>query len=392
MTMIYGAQFSFSVFLKPLSEEFGWTRAATSGALATALWVSGLLGIFMGALTDRYGPKVVIIIGGFLGGLGYLFISYMSTLWQLYAAFGVMIAASTGAAWTPITATVSRWFTEKRVLALGIVTAGIGVGQMLIPPLAAQLIEGYGWRPAYTIIAVMVWVIVISVAMLARRSPQDMGLLPDGKTAVSNITTGKHESAEAVETKQWSSPEAMRTPAFWLLAAINAVIAATLYIVGIHIAAHATDIGISATSAALILTFMGGANILSKLVGGGLAAKIGSRATLFIFLAIEAVALFSLAGIRDLSMFFALAALFGFGFGGSAPPLAAMVAEFFGVRSVGLIMGLIGVGWATGCAIGTVLGDYIFDISGSYDMAFLGAGVVTVIGAVFTLVMRAPKH
>ena len=91
-------------------------------------------------------------------------------------------------------------------------------------------------------------------------------------------------------------------------------------------------------------------------------------------------------------MFFAAAALFGFGLGGTAPPLASIVAEFFGVRSIGVIMGLIGVGWAAGCAIGTVLGDYIFDISGSYALAFLGGGVVAAIGAVFTLLLRAPKR
>ncbi len=392
MTMTYGAQFSFSVFLKPLSEWFDWTRAATSGALATSLWVSGLLGILMGALTDKYGPRIVIAVGGLSGGLGYLLISQTDALWQLYVGFGVMIAASTGATWTPITATVARWFNEKRVLALGIVTAGIGVGQMLIPPLAALLIEGFGWRTAYIIMAVTVGVIVISAAIPARRSPQDMGLLPDGKTGVGSTAARKDAPTGPMVTKEWSYGEAARTPAFWLLAAINAVVAATLYMIGMHIAAHATDIGIAATSAAVILTFLGGSNILSKLVGGGIAAKIGSRYTIFLFLVLETIALFSFAGIRELWMFFAAAALFGFGLGGTAPPLASIVAEFFGVRSIGVIMGLIGVGWAAGCAIGTVLGDYIFDISGSYALAFLGGGVVAAIGAVFTLLLRAPKR
>lgn len=393
MTMVYGAEFSFGVFLKPLADGFGWTRAATSGALATSLWVSGFLGILMGALTDKYGPRRVIAIGGLLSGLGYLLLSHTGALWQLYIGFGVMLAIGRSTAWTPITATVSRWFTEKRVLALGIVTAGIGLGQMLIPPLAAYLIEAYDWRTAYTIMALMVLILVISAAMLARRSPQDMGLLPDGSTAASTAATSKKEHAQATETREWSSGEAVRTLAFWLLVATNFVIAATVYIVGIHIAAYATDMGIAATSAAFILTFIGGANILSKVVVGGIAARMGSKFTLVFCLTLEAIALFSFTGTRSLWMFFTVAALFGFGFGGSAPPLASMVAEFFGVRSVGILMGLTGVGWAAGCAIGTVLSDYVFDVRGSYIIIFLVTGAVAVIGATLVLFLRAPtKH
>jgi MFS family permease len=385
MAIVYGAQFSFSVFLKPLSEGFGWTRAMTSGALSTSLVVGGLLGILMGALTDKYGPRIIIIIGALLGGSGYLLISQINALWQLYLGFGILIAVSTSVAWTPITATASRWFTEKRVLALGIVTAGITLGQMFVPLMAAYLVAGYDWRTAYIVIAVMVWVIVIPAAMPLRHSPQDMGLLPDGKTAASN--GGRTATAEV---KQWSYIEALRTLPFWLLTAINVVVAATFFLTGIHIVAHATDLEIAATSAALILTFMGGANILAKFVVGPIASRISSKFALLLFLALEAVALFSFIWVTEFWMLCAVAALFGFGFGGGAPPMAAMVAEFFGVRSVGVIMGLTGVGWAIGCAIGTFLGDYLFDISGSYNLAFLVGGGVAVTGMMLTYLLRAP--
>jgi len=127
MTVVYGSSFSFSVFLKPLSEWFGWARTATSGAYAVSLWISGLLAVLMGALTDRYGPRIVLAIGGLMGGLGYLLLSRTGALWYLYAGFA-LIAVNTSTTWTPIIATISRWFDEKRVLALGIVTGGIGLG------------------------------------------------------------------------------------------------------------------------------------------------------------------------------------------------------------------------------------------------------------------------
>ena len=390
MTIVYGSNFSFSVFLKPLAEGFGWSRASTSGAFAISLWTSGLLAVLMGALTDRYGPRIIIAIASFLGGFGYLLLSGTSTLWHLYAGF-IVISINTSATWTPIIATVSRWFSKRRVLALGIVTAGIGLGQMLMPPLAAYLIEANGWRTAYIILAIMIWVIVIPAAIPTRHSPRDMGLLPDGTKSDNKTPISQDEHTSVIETEEWSSPEAVRTLAFWLLLALNIVLAATLFIASIHIAAYATDAGITATAAATILTFMGGANILSKVVAGTIAAKIGTRFTLLLFLILEAIALFSLSVTSDFWMLCFVAALFGFGFGGGAPPLAAMVAEFFGLRSVGMIMGLLGVGWAAGCALGTFMGDYIFDISSSYSMAFLAGGALTIMAIMIILLLRTPK-
>ncbi len=391
MTIISGAHFSFGVFLKPISEQFHWTRAMTSGALSTCLWVGGLLAILTGALTDKYGPRMVIIVGALLGGLGYLLISHTSALWHLYVGLGVIVAIGRSTAWTPITATVSRWFTKKRVLALGIVTSGIGLGQMLIPPLAAHLIARYDdWRPAYRVIAVMIWVIPTLAAVLIRRSPQDMGLLPDGKTQGSD-TAVRERQTEPVEMKEWSQREVVRTLPFWLLVFINLVVAATLHVVIIHVVAYATDVGIEPTSAVLVLTFIGGADILSRIVVGGISLKVGSRVILLSSLILLAVTLFCFPWVRDLGMFCAVGVFFGFGLGGTSPPLTSLVSELFGLRSVGIIMGLIGVGWAAGCAIGAFLGGYIFDITGSYTPAFLGAGVVAVIGVMLVFFLRAPK-
>jgi len=173
--------------------------------------------------------------------------------------------------------------------------------------------------------------------------------------------------------------------------ALNITLATTLFMAAIHIAAYATDVGVAATSAALVVTFMGGANILAKIVAGGVAAKKGTRFTLFLFLVIETTALFLFAATRELWMFFVVAVIFGGGIGGAAPPLAAMVAEFFGLRSVGIIMGVIGVGWAAGCALGTLLGDYMFDISGSYVPAYLTAGSLAVIALILVLLLRIPS-
>jgi len=388
MTMVYGASFSFGIFLKPLSEWFGWARTSTSGAYAVSLWTSGLLAVLMGALTDRYGPRIVLAIGGLFGGLGYLVLSGTGALWHLYAGFAV-IAVNTSATWTPITATVSRWFSDKRVLALGIVTGGIGLGQMVMPLLVTYLIGATDWRTAYLVLAVMTWCIVIPAAIPAKHSPGGTGL-PSAETD-SEDNPVNSDAAAAVQANEWSLTEAVRTPTFWLLVGLNITVATTLFMAGIHIAAYATDVGITASSAALVLTVMGGANIMSKLFVGAIATRRGSRFSLLLFLALSTIALFIFAGSTELWMFFAVAALFGFGMGGAAPPLTAMVAEYFGLRSVGVIMGVIGVGWAAGCSLGTILGDYIFDASGSYVDAFLVAGGLAVLALLFVLLLRVPR-
>jgi len=383
MALVYGSSFSFSVFLKPVSEWFDWTRTSASGAYAASLWTSGLLAVLMGALTDRYGPRIVIAFGGLLGGLGYLVLSSTSALWHLYAGFAV-IAVNTSSTWTPITATISRWFSDKRVLALGIVTGGIGLGQMVMPPLSTHLIESTDWRTAYLILAVMTWAIVIPAAIPARHSPEDIGPSPP--------EDGQGDAARgAMQPIGRSLAEAVRTRTFWLLVGLNVTVATTLFMAGIHIAAYATDVGMAASSAALVLTVMGSTNIVAKLFVGTVAARRGSRFALFLFLAIETVALFIFAGVTEPWMLFAVAALFGVGIGGGAPPLAAMVAESFGLQSVGVIMGVIGIGWAAGCSLGTIVGDFIFDASGSYVTAFLVAGGLAVLSLVFVTLLKAPR-
>jgi len=168
----YGTSGSFGIFLKPIEEELGSTRAAASGAMSTFMGLTGIIGILAGRLTDRYGARVIVGLGALLGGLGYLLMYQLSSLWQLHLYFGVMAGASMGTCFTPVLATVSKWFTEKRVLAVGLTTIGIALGQMILPPLIAYFMADHGWRPAYVLLAIVVWVTAVPAVILLRRKPQ----------------------------------------------------------------------------------------------------------------------------------------------------------------------------------------------------------------------------
>jgi len=383
MAAAYGANFAFGVFLQPISDWFSWDRATTSGPLAMALWVSGLLAVGMGILTDRLGPRFVVLLGAVAGVGGYVIISRTSQLWHLYAGF-VITAVNTSSVWTPLVSTTARWFTRRRVLAIGIVTGGIGIGQMFMPPLANFLIQRLNWQTAYVAIAVIIGVVSLPAVIICRRSPPEN---PEPAT-----DTGKTQTKSIPIHRDMSLAESIRTSPFWLLFFINVAQASMLFMAGMHIAAHAVDNGIGASAAAFTLTFMGGANIAAKLFAGGIAERRGSTFTLLLFIGSEAVSLVILAFAGGYWMFILAAALLGLGIGGATPPLASLVAEFFGLRSVGTITGLTGIGWAGGCSLGTVIGDVIFDATGSYFIAFLvGVGLAVAAGVMATSLRHPGK-
>jgi MFS family permease len=388
MIGFYGAELSFSVFFKPILGHFGWTRAAVSLGMSILQGIAGLVGIMMGTLVDRYGARMIIASSALVGGLSYLLMSQVGSLWQLYLYFGIMGGICIAGGWVPINATVSRRFAEKRILALGITTSGITIGGMIMPPLVAQLVTVQGWRYAYVVLAIIVWTTAIPAIMLLRKnSPQPIGI-PERNQNKQHGT--RDQARKSIQSPEWLAKEAVKTVPFWMLVITGFIIAAGYYFMVTHIVAYATDIGTATTSAALIMTFMGGANILGKLSVSFITTKIGSRLTLFSLLALQAIALFLLMQASDSWMFFVLGSIFGFGFGACAPVRTSMIPEFFGMQSVGTIIGLVNAAWATGGMAGPVLAGYVFDLSQSYDAAFLIGGLLMIIGMAATYFLKAP--
>ena len=180
--LILGTYFTFGVFFNSLLDEFGWDRATTSAAFSWSFLVMGFLGVIMGKLNDRFGPRLVATVGGFCYGAGFLLIPYISQVWQFYLLYGGLIALGMSCAMVPLMATPPRWFVKKRGLMTSIVVAGSGVGSMLTPQVARWLISSYSWRTAYTVIGTAALVIVVGAAQFLRRDPAKMGLKPQWMT------------------------------------------------------------------------------------------------------------------------------------------------------------------------------------------------------------------
>ena len=354
----------------------------TSGAFSLSWIVSGLLAIVMGRLTDRFGPRLVMTLCGFFLGLGYLLVAQISAVWQLYLFYGVIIGIGMGGAFVPLMSTVARWFVKRRSMMTGIVVAGVGMGSLIAPPVASRLIATYDWRLSYIILGSIILVVVVLLAQLLRRDPTQVRQVPYSEN---------EEQGFKPETEGFSLKEAVCTKQFWLVSAMFGCFGFCALAIMVHIVAHATELGISAASAANILATIGGMGIVGRVVLGTAADRIGNRQAFIIGFIFMSAALFWLMPATEAWMLYLFAAVFGFGYGGCATSESPLVAELFGLSSHGLIMGVIALGFTSGAAIGPFLAGYVFDFAGSYQVAFLVCAVTAVAGLILTALLTPTK-
>jgi len=376
-----GTYVSFGVFFKLLLSEFGWTRTTTSAATSVAALVMGFSGIAVGRLTDKFGPKVVLIVCGLLMGLGTLLMSQISALWQLYLFYGVLVGSGMSAAEIPIVATIARWFVKRRGMMTGITKVGAGVGMMVMPLLANWLISSYNWRSAYTIIGTITLAGIVLMALLFKRDPSQIGEMPDGTTEV--------EATELnINTHQFSVKKAMGTSQFWIFSAAWLSFMFCMQAVTLHIVPHVTDVGISATIAATILSMIGGFSILGRLGLPSLSDSLGTKAAYMIAFSFLAISLLWLQFAKEAWMFYLFAAFYGTTHGASFALLSPMVAGLFGVQSLGTTLGVILFGSTIGSLISPVLAGRIFDIMGNYQLAFWICFTLSVAGLILISLLR----
>lgn len=378
---MYGSYFSYGVFLKPVLAEFGWSRATMSGAFALSMIIHGVLGIFMGNITDKIGPRVVIATCGFFLGLGYLLMSQIQSVWQLYLFYGVIVGIGISGGWVCLLSTVARWFKVRRTTMSGIVLAGTGVGSLIIPPIATWLIETYSWRTAFILLAIVLMVIVIVAAFLLKKDPSKMGLLPYGET--NQINNGTKYVAEGYTLK-----ESFRTLQFWLACSAFACLGFPMFLVNVHIIPHTTELGYSAVVAATVLSAAGGASIFGRILMGHFADRIGNRKVMIIGFILLTISLLWLIISRELWALYLFAVIFGYAYGGVGASESPLIAWLFGLKSHGLIFGISDFFFTIGASIGPVLAGYVFDITKSYQIAFVIGAIVASIGIALMIVIK----
>jgi MFS family permease len=383
MTLAYGAQNAFGVFFKPMAKEFGWGRAETSGPFALCILVSGLLGIISGRLSDRFGSRKVVSLGGIILGLGFVLMSLINSLWQLYLFYGVLVAIGLSAIYIPLVTMIARWFTKRRGLMSGIGISGIGFGIGVVPALASQLIIKFQWRTPLLVIGV---VLMVSIALLAQ-------LLRNAPEIISPPSRPENQVKESLTVDEgFSFVEATRTRQFWMIFTAWFFYGFFYQIGIVHIVPYATDLGMSTITAATILTTIGLVGTVGRISQGFISDRLGNKNTVFASYALMGLAYVGLAVVHFVWMLYIFAVIFGFLFG-IGILLIPMVAEYFGFKELGFISGVLIFSNNLGGAIGPPLAGGIFDALGNYNLAFIlcaAAGLVA--GLIVLLLKPASRH
>jgi MFS family permease len=373
----FGAMATLSVFLQPMAETMGWSRTGVATAALLNFLCMGAGAFLWGALSDRYGTRLVVLSGGAVLGLGMVAASRATTLLQFQLLFGTIVGLAAGAFYAPMTAVTTRWFTRNRSLAVALVSAGLSFGSTLMAPLARWLISSYDWRTAMLVLGDLVWLIVIPAAFLVRNPPTSAVSAALGTTAR--------------DGRELSIGEVMRTPQFAAIALTHFACCAAHSGPIFHMVTHAIDRGAPAMAAATVLSVAGLASLSGKIVCGLFADRVGAKRTLVTGLALQAVAISLYVFTGSLGSFYALALMFGFAYGGVMPLYAILVREYFGERIMGSAFGAVSVAATLGMALGPWLGGALYDSLGSYAWMFVGSSAIGLGAVAISLTFRPPR-
>lgn len=385
---LLGSYQSFGVFFKPIQSEFGWGRAVTASAFFIGTMAMAALYPVIGSLNDRFGPRRIISAIGISSAIGYALISQVQTQWQLYGSFVLM--GSGGTFFVAVLSVVTRWFTLRRGLAMGLTGIGGGIGQALFPPLSQVLLDKFGWRIAYLILACGVVVVVVSAAQILRGNPAEKGLLPYGEKGHSDVKT---PAIKHLPTATLKFSQVIRTKTFWILVLATGAGHFTYQMTWVHLVPYVTDpdIGLSPMVGASLMSAIGWSNGAGKVFMGNLSDRIGPRLSLAICYGVSGLAMLWLIVAKHLWMLYLFSFVLGFFYGGQIPLQPALAGAIFGLGSLGAVAGGVQSGTSAGGATGSVIGGYIYDVTGSYFYAFLMGAILFFASMILVLLVRKPK-
>ncbi len=380
-TITFGVNYSFGIFFNPLSSEFGWTKAATSIAYSISMIFSGILGMLVGRISDSFGPRITTLVCGFFLALGCFMMSQITALWQLYLFFGIIIGAGVCGIFAPLMATVSRWYVFRRGTMTSIVAAGIGVGTMVVPLLAYQLLANFGWRTSFKYMSLLVVIFLIPSAFFLKRDPSAIGQLPYG--AKKEIKENKPDKGNGLTFR-----EAIHTSRFWIICAIYFSMGYGVQAVMVHLVPYATAIRISPTAAATIVSIVGLGGIIGRLALGVISDKIGIRISLILSLGIWLLGFLWLQLSADLWRLYIFGFVFGFAYGALIGLTVLVGANMFGLITLSTITAALILMYTAGGALGPAITGYIFDVTSSYGLAFIICLILALIGLILSLALK----
>ena len=392
------ARTAFSLFFPPILDEFGWPRGLTAGAFSFGFLVSAVLGPILGRLMDRRGPRAVMLLGVALAGSGLGLAPLVTAPWHLYLTLGVLVGGGTVClGYTGHALFLPNWFVRRRGLATGVAFSGVGVGAVVILPWLQRLIAGSGWRTACLAMAGLVVVTLAPLNLLARRRPEDMGLLPDGDPRSAAAGRDGSHGANVVDhawaSTDWTLALAMRTARFWWVAVGFAGGLFAWYAIQVHQTKYLTEIGFAPAVAASALGLVGFSGIAGQIGLGHLSDRTGREWVWTLSCVGFAISYLLLLAMRQhptpvlLYSMVAAQGVFGYGL---ASVFGAIPADLFHGKHYGSIFGTLSLASIIGGAIGPWVAGALHDRTGSYVLAFWLAVGACVVSAV-AMWLAAPR-
>jgi MFS family permease len=380
-----------TVFVLPMSEEFGWNRTQISGATSVGAILGALAAPVMGRFSDRVGARAILTVGGVLIVVAMAYLSLMQTLAGFYFAFGMARLSDQGFVQAVSPPAVAKWFLRYRGRAMAGLFFATSTGGIVMPLLAQAVIQGWAWREAWGVMAVVMAVLgAMPVAMIVRRQPEDMGLQIDGRLMAerSEATPDSHSTDEP----SWSLHDALRTPTYWLVlaAVFTTGIAGTG--IGLHMVPYLVEQGVGSTAAVGAVSFSFAASAFGNLWWGVLSEKFSPRLLLAAIYVIRAASVALLLVSDTVFEAYSFALLRGFTEGGVAAVGAILLAEYFGRTNLGAIYGTNRAVLVSGFAIGPLIAGAAYDINNSYALAFISFLALMLLGAVLVTMAREPTR
>ena len=355
-----GSMFSLAVFLQPISAATGWTRAGVASAMTLDFLTMGVAAFGWGALSDRFGTRIVVLTGALLLGLGLVLASHATHLIEFQLVYGVLVGLAAGSFYAPMIAAAASWFEDHRSLAVSLVSAGMGVAPMTVSPFARWLITTYDWRTAQFTIGIAAWLLLVPAALLVRRPP--------------SATAGAAASrAGAGNDPGMTVSEALRSPQFIVLALTFFACCAAHSGPIFHTVSYAISCGLPVMAAVTIYSVEGLSGLGGRLLLGILADRLGAKPVLVAGLMIQALAAGTYFFVSRLGAFYSVAVVFGLAYGGVMPLYAVLAREYFGPRIMGTVFGAAAMVSSLGMALGPLVGGWIFDTFAGYGWLYIGS-------------------
>ena len=383
------ARYGISAFFPELSKELHWSRSLIGTAQSISLWAYSLLSILAGFMIDRLGGRKTILIGGAFCLVGWLLLSSVNSVWQLYLYYGfVMAAAVSFTHLVPVQSTSRKWFIKRGGLAGGIVGSAFALGTAVFSPVLTSLSQGFGWRNTSLVAAFVTGIPILALAFFViRDTPESVGLNPDG--APSPVKEGIVSST----LRRWTVGSALKTRQFWLLFVAYSLLGIVYNGLLAHLVIWATDLGSAVAAAGLFVTLFNGPSVAARVVGGVMGDRYGKRKVILIGVAISLI--MALLGWRSVTSPLVLgvfAVALGLGIGFSNTLFAPYLGDLFERENVGSLFGVLTLGWGLVGGVGPLLWGEIYDRTGTYSLALLLSAVFYALAMVMLFLVRPLRH